>query len=333
MYPTPTTFRGLLTNLREGQVETTLTALGTESLPPGDVFLAVLYSSLNYKDALAVTGRGKIIRNYPMVPGIDLVATVEETESAQFNVGDMVLLTGFGMGETRWGGYAQKATSASEWLVPLPEHFTPQQAMAIGTAGLTAMQCLMELEAHGICPGDEVVVTGASGGVGSLAVLLLSTYGYRVVASTGRMELTDYLTSLGAAEVIERSVLSTPSDKPLQNGRWKGAVDTVGGTTLANLLSTSAYHACVTACGLASDSNLPTTVFPFILRGVRLIGVDTAQCSMERRTEAWRRLSEICPISQLDTIMTQIPLHEVPTKSLELLEGKVRGRLVVDVNA
>lgn len=303
-----------------------------DDLPPGDVLVQVACSSLNYKDGLAVTGKGKIIRSYPMVPGVDFAGTVLESQSDAYQPGDQVVLTGWGVGERHWGGFAQLARVKADWLVPLPEGLTPHHAMGIGTAGFTAMLCVLSLEASGMHPGErEVVVTGASGGVGSMAVAILGQLGYRVVASTGRTELYDYLQGLGAQECIGRDVLASDSNRPLESERWGGAVDTVGGNTLAGLLRSMAYGASVAACGLAGGSDLPTTVFPFILRGVNLLGIDSVMYPAARRSAVWERLVQALPADKLDTIMQRATLDDLPTLSEQILKGQVRGRVVIDV--
>jgi acrylyl-CoA reductase (NADPH) len=303
-----------------------------ESLPEGEVLIEVAYSSLNYKDGLAVTGQGKVIRQFPMVPGIDLAGIVREDISCRFKPGELVVLTGWGVGEHHWGGYAQWARVKADWLVPLPDGFTLKQAMGIGTAGLTAMLCVMALEEQGLQPGSrEVIVTGASGGVGSIATVLLAHLGYAVVASTGKIEAHDYLRSLGARDILDRSELAT-LQKPLKLERWGGAIDTVGGQILASLLSSMAYGTSVAACGLAFDSNLNTTVLPFILRGVRLIGIDSVMCPMARRQIAWSRLARDLCLERLEKMLRVISLEEVPAMSQAILKGQVRGRIVVDLN-
>lgn len=327
-------FRALVLEQRDGSVAAEIRTLPDSALPAGDVLVDVAYSSLNFKDGLAVTGTGKVVRAYPMVPGIDLAGTVVQSESPDYKPGDKVILTGWGIGERHWGGYAQKARVKADWLIPLPEGLTLKQAMGIGTAGLTAMLCVMALEEHGLKPGGrEVLVTGAAGGVGSLAVAILARRGYRVVASTGRASAHDFLRSLGAADVLDRSVLAAPSERPLESERWGGAVDTVGGTTLANVLKAMAYGTSVAACGLAGGSSLPATVFPFILRGVNLLGIDSVLCPKARRQEAWSRLAAELTAEVLDQVVQTVPLAEVPRLAAEILKGQIRGRVVVDVNA
>lgn len=292
----------------------------------------VAYSSLNYKDGLAITGAGKVIRSFPMVPGIDLAGVVLESASAHFKPGDAVLLTGYGIGERHWGGMAELARVRSEWLVPLPEGLTLKEAMGIGTAGFTAMLAVMALEAHGVDKTREVLVTGAAGGVGSLAVALLARLGYRVVASTGRLSEEGYLRSLGAAEVIERSLLSAPA-RPLESERFAGAVDTVGGAVLAGVLPRVAYGGSVAACGNAGGPRLETTVFPFILRGVNLLGVDSVMCPREQRLLAWQRLAQELPKPLLEAMVRTVELEEVPALAQAILQGQVRGRVVVRLAA
>lgn len=327
-------FQALVVEQQEGQVVSSLRELEREALPAGDVLIRVAYSSLNYKDGLAVTGAGKVIRRYPMVPGIDLAGTVVESASPAYRPGEAVVLTGWGIGESHWGGYAQLARVRSEWLVPLPAGLDLQQAMGIGTAGLTAMLSVMALEAHGLRPGErEVLVTGAGGGVGSVAVALLARLGYRVAASTGRPELHGYLRELGAATIVDRRDLAAPAQRPLESERWAGAVDTVGGDTLAAVLRSLAHGSSVAACGLAGGSALNTTVFPFILRGVNLLGIDSVLCPLEPRQAAWVRLARDLPAGALARMMQVAPLREVPALSREILQGRIRGRVVVDVNA
>lgn len=306
----------------------------TDELPPGEVLVSVAWSSLNYKDALAVTGRGKIIRAFPMVPGIDLAGTVEESSVPTFKKGDPIVVTGCGLGEDRWGGYSQMARVEEKSIVPLPDGLSLKQAMAIGTAGFTAMLCVMALEDHGLKPGDgEVVVTGAAGGVGGIAVALLARLGHEVVASTGRSETHEYLKALGAGRIVDRNFFKTPPDKPLGSQRWVGAVDTVGGETLASILRSLAYGRSVAACGLAGGADLNTTVFPFILRGVNLLGINSSLCPYDRRLKAWRRLARELPLELLDGMTDTAPLSEVPRLSERILEGKIRGRTVIDINA
>lgn len=299
-----------------------------EELPQGEVLVHVAYSSLNYKDGLAITGAGKVIRNFPMVPGIDFAGTVVESASPDYWPGDPVILTGWGVGERHWGGLSELARVHAEWLVPLPEGLSLQQAMGIGTAGFTAMLAVMALEAHAIDLSREVLVTGAAGGVGSLAVAVLAQLGYRVVASTGRLSEESYLQSLGAGEILDRAVLTAPS-KPLESERFGGAVDTVGGAVLAGVLPRMAYGGSVAACGNAGGVKLETTVFPFILRGVNLLGIDSVMCPKERRLLAWKRLAHDLPRPLLEAATQTVSLEEVPGLAQAILQGQVRGRVVV----
>lgn len=309
-----------------------LTQLNTADLPEGEVSVRVEWSTLNYKDALAITGKGPIVRRFPMVPGVDLAGVVEHSTSDQWQPGDRVLLNGWGVGEGHWGGLAQRASVKAGWLTRLPDTLSSRQAMAIGTAGYTAMLCLMALERHGLTPAQgEVLVTGASGGVGSFAVMLLAQRGYRVVASTGRMEEKDYLTALGAAEVIHRDTLSAPG-KPLAKARWAGVVDSVGSHTLANACAQTMEDGLVAACGLAQGMDFPATVAPFILRGVTLLGINSVTRPQGERDQAWARLAEELDTGLLERITREIGLSEAIDAADDLLAGKVRGRLVVDVN-
>lgn len=324
-------FRALLTNESDGRTTTELVDLTDEDLDPGDVTVAVEYSTLNYKDALAVTGAGKIMRRHPLVPGIDLAGTVAASEDERFAVGDRVVANGWGLSQTHHGGLAERARVPGDWLVPLPEKFGTHDAMAIGTAGYTAMLCVLALEHGGLTPdAGDVLVTGANGGVGSIAISVLSGLGYRVLASTGRPEEHEYLAALGAADVIERATLSEPG-KPFARPRWAGAVDTVGSHTLANVLAATDRAGVVAACGLAQGNDLPTTVLPFILRGVTLAGIDSVEVPQELRRTAWRRLAEDLDTDKLARTATTIALGDVVATSQEVLAGRVRGRTVVDV--
>jgi acrylyl-CoA reductase (NADPH) len=325
-------FKGILIEKDDAGYRATLSDIDEAQLPEGDVTVKVQYSTLNYKDGLAITGKGPVVRKFPLVPGIDLVGTVESSSHEGIAVGDAVVLNGWGVGEGHWGGLAQKAKLKGEWLVPLPSAFTPKQAMAIGTAGYTAMLCVLALERHGVTPDKgEILVTGANGGVGSVAVALLAKLGYTVVASTGRPQEADYLKSLGAAEIIDRAQFSA-AGRPLAKERWAGAVDTVGSHTLANVCASTRYRGVVTACGLAQGMDFPATVAPFILRGVTLAGVDSVMCPRVDRLEAWARLARDLDVSKLDLITHEIALSDAIPAAADLLDGKIRGRVVVDVN-
>lgn len=324
-------FKAILIEKGEGGQQVSLQTLDEAQLPEGDVTVDVECSTLNYKDGLAITGKGPVVKTFPMVPGIDFAGTVAASDSDAYKPGDPVVLNGWGVGEKHWGGLAEKARVDSGWLIPLPAAFNARQAMAIGTAGYTAMLSVMALERHGVTPDrGEILVTGASGGVGSYAIALLARLGYTVVASTGRTHEEAYLKGLGAQEVIDRGPLSEPG-KPLAKERWAGAIDTVGSHTLANVLAATRYEGTVAACGLAQGMDLPATVAPFILRGVTLAGVDSVMQPKAARLEAWRRLGELLDPEQLDAITETIGLEEAIDKAGDLLAGKVRGRLVVTV--
>ena len=326
-------FRALRVFKTDAGQETRLVTLTDADLMDGDVDVRVDYSTLNYKDGLAMTGRAPVVRTFPLTPGIDFAGVVERSDHAGFSVGDRVVLNGWGVGESHHGGLAQKARVKGDWLVKLPDGLSSAQAMAIGTAGYTAMLCVMALEREGITPDrGDILVTGASGGVGGVAIALLSKLGYRVIASTGRKaQEADYLTGLGAADIIERSELSGPG-RPLGKERWAGAVDSVGSHTLANVLAQTRYGGAVAACGLAQGMDLPGSVAPFILRGVTLAGVDSVMCPLPHRIEAWRRLAIDLDLKRLDAMTQKVGLEEVIALAPDILDGKVRGRVVVDVN-
>ncbi|WP_299975696.1 MDR family oxidoreductase [uncultured Pseudoteredinibacter sp.] len=317
----------------EDAVNIEINDINESQLPDGEVLVDVDYSSLNYKDSLALNGRLPSIRNYPMVPGIDFAGTVIESSSEAFSAGDKVVLNGWGVGENHWGGYAQKARVQASQLVALPEAFTTRQAMAIGTAGYTAMLCVMALEKNGVTPDQgEVLVTGAAGGVGSVAISILSKLGYTVVASTGRASEEAYLKSLGASSIIDRNELSEPG-RPLNKERWAAAVDAVGSHTLANICASLKYDGVVAATGLAQGSDLPATVMPFILRGVTLAGVDSVMAPKARREEAWRRLAEDLDVSKLEAMTEELGLADLAEATAQQLKGvKTHGRTVVNVN-
>jgi acrylyl-CoA reductase (NADPH) len=325
-------FKAILIDKTDNNYSARLTNLEDSDLPEGDVTVDVEYSSLNYKDALAITGQAPVVRRLPMVPGIDLVGTVSSSEHPEITAGMSVVLNGWGVGEVHWGGLAQKACLKGDWLVPLPSAFDARQAMAIGTAGYTAMLCVMALEQQGVTPGKgEILVTGAAGGVGSVAISVLTKLGYRVVALTGRPEESDYVTGLGASEILHRDELSSPG-KPLTKERWSGVVDVVGSHVLANACAATRYGGVVTACGLAGGMDFPATVAPFILRGVSLIGIDSVMCPRDKRLTAWQRLAQDLDLEKLGTIAHQINLSETIPMAKQLLDGKIRGRVIVDVN-
>jgi acrylyl-CoA reductase (NADPH) len=308
-----------------------LTEFDEANLMEGDVTVAVEWSTLNYKDGLAITGKAPVVRRYPMIPGIDFAGTVEASSHPDWKPGDKVILNGWGLGETHLGAYAEKARVKGQWLVRLPARLSPRQAMAIGTAGYTAMLAVMALERHGLTPDQgPVVVTGAAGGVGSVAVALLARQGFKVIASTGRTQEADYLKGLGASEVIDRAELTGPV-RPLAKERWAGGIDSVGSTTLANMLSMTKYGGAVAACGLAGGMDLPTRVAPFILRGVSLLGIDSVQCPLKLRTAAWQRLESDLDRGKLESITGEIGLAEVIGEAGSILEGRVRGRIVVKI--
>lgn len=324
-------FKALLLEKSEGGVQAAVRPVDDAGLPEGDVLLRVEHSSLNYKDALAITHRGPVVRAWPMVAGIDGAGTVLESTHAAWKPGDRVILNGWGVGETRWGCLAESARVKGDWLVALPAAFTTRQAMAIGTAGYTAMLCVLALERHGVTPGDgEVLVTGATGGVGSVAVALLARLGHRVIASTGKAAEADFLRGLGAAGVLDRAELAAPG-KPLQKERWAAVVDAVGSHTLVNACAQTRYGGVVAACGLAGGGDLPGTVMPFILRGVTLAGVDSVYAPIARRREAWARLATDLDAARLEAIATDIGLDDVVAQAQRLMEGKLRGRVVVTI--
>jgi acrylyl-CoA reductase (NADPH) len=333
MIPAVTTFKAIYVTEADGKASVALRELDRSALPPGEVLVRVAYSSLNYKDGLAVTGKPGVIRKYPMVAGIDFAGVVEESSSPEFRPGDKVVVTGCGTSETIWGGYAQLARLGARHIVPLPAGMSLQQAMGIGTAGFTAMQSVIALERHGLVPGErEVLVTGATGGVGSTAVAILAKLGYKVAASTGRPEHHDYLRSLGAATILSREEASAPSQRPLEHERWAASIDSVGSDTLAATLRSLAQRGSVAACGLAGGAALNTTVYPFILRGVNLLGIDSSKATRPERLEIWRRLAMDLPLDKLDAMIQVIPMSGVIEAGRRILAGQVRGRIVVDVD-
>lgn len=332
---TKDSFRGLLQRQSDDAVTTELETIEASALPPGDVTVAVEFSTLNYKDGLVLKGLGGLVRNYPHVPGIDFAGTVEASEHPDYKPGDPVILTGWRVGEVQWGGYAEKARVSGDWLVPMPAGMDSRGAMALGTAGFTAMLAVIALEDQGVVPGSdgEVLVTGAAGGVGSVAVAILAKLGYQVAAGTGREETHGYLQGLGAASIVGRDELEAPPKGPLSSERWASAIDNVGGPILANLLGALKTGGSCAAVGLAASPKLETTVIPFLLRGVNLLGIDSVMCPQVRRREAWRRLSQDFPAAAFDDMTTVVGLGDLPGLADQILSGQVRGRTVVDVNA
>ena len=317
----------------DGKISQSIQQIDTDRLPEADVTVAVEYSTVNYKDGLCITGGGGLVRKYPHVPGIDFAGTVEASADPRYEAGDKVVLTGWRVGEAWWGGHAQKARVKADWLVPLPAGLDTRSAMAVGTAGFTAMLAVMALEEHGLEPGNgPVLVTGAAGGVGSVAVAILAGLGYEVAAVTGRPETTDYLTGLGATTIVPRADIAEPSARPLESETWAGCVDAVGGGMLARVLTQLKYRASVAAVGLAGGSALPTTVIPFLLRGVNLLGIDSVMKPYPARLEAWRRIATDLPMDKLEAMVHEAQLADLPALGAAILEGQVRGRVVVDVN-
>jgi len=326
------TFKALLATQDAGKFHASIQQLDRESLPPGEVTIQVKYSTLNYKDGLAVTGKPGVIRKFPMVPGVDLAGVVEESSSPEWKPGDEVVVTGFGLSETQWGGYAELARLDARLLVPLPRGLTLKQAMAIGTAGFTAMQCIIALERRGLKPDTgDVLVTGAAGGVGSVAVAILAKLGYRVFASTGRPQFGDYLRTLGAKEIVDRAALAAPSHRPMESERWAGAIDSVGGETLAAIIRALRARGSVASCGLAGGAALNTTVLPFILRGVNLLGINSVYVSREERLEVWERLARDLPRDLLDMMTEEAQLENIFELGEQILAGKIRGRTVIRI--
>lgn len=325
-------FKAIVIDKNSGTYQSNLTELDDTQLPEGDVTVRVAFSTLNYKDGLAITGRSPVVRQFPMVPGIDFAGTVETSNHPRYKTGDRVVLNGWGVGEVHWGGLAQKARVKGDWLIPLPAGLTESQAMAIGTAGYTAMLCLIALERQGLTPDrGEVLVTGANGGVGSFAIALLAGQGYSVTASTGRPDEAEYLQRLGATTIIDRAELSSPG-RVLAKERWAAAIDSVGSHTLANVCASIREDGLVAACGLAQGMDFPATVAPFILRGISLLGINSVTRPYEERVAAWQRLSTDLDLQQLADITREVSLSEALPIASELLDGKVRGRIVVDVN-
>jgi acrylyl-CoA reductase (NADPH) len=324
-------FSALVLDESDGKVTSSIKELPVSALPAGDVTVRVTHSTLNYKDGLVLNGLGRLVRRYPHVPGIDFAGMVEESQHKDWKPGDHVVLTGWRVGETHWGGYATRARVKGEWLVPLARGLTARQAMAIGTAGFTAMLAVLALEAHGVTPDQgEVLVTGAAGGVGSVATAVLAKLGYSVACSTGRPATHDYLRGLGAKTLIDRASIAIPSGKPLDTERWAGAIDPVGGATLAAILPQIRYRGSVAACGLAGGTKLETTVIPFLLRGVNLLGIDSVMCPMGLRRQAWERLGRDLPLDKLDSMIETAKLADLPRLAGAILKGEVRGRVVVE---
>jgi acrylyl-CoA reductase (NADPH) len=329
-------FRALLVEQNDdGRANASVQELDDGRLPAdGNVTVAVEYSTLNYKDGLCVNGLGGLVRNFPHVPGIDFAGTVEASNDARYKPGDKVVLTGWRVGEAWWGGYAEKARVKADWLVPLPAGLTTRQAMAVGTAGFTSMISVMALEQHGLKPGQgEVLVTGAAGGVGSVATAILGKLGYEIAAVTGRPEQSDYLKSLGATRIVARDEVSTPSGKPLEREMWAGCIDAVGGAMLATILPQMKYGASVAAVGLAGGNKLDTTVIPFLLRAVNLLGIDSVMQPYDNRLKAWQRIASDLPMDKLDAMIETAKLDELPKLGRDILKGQIKGRVVVDVRA
>ena len=328
------TFKALVLDEDSGKVEASIKTLDESALPEGDVTVDIAFSTLNYKDGMVLGGIGRLVRNYPHVPGVDFAGVVASSDSPDFAPGDSVVLTGWRVGEVHWGGYAQKARVKSQWLTHLPDGLSAQHAMAIGTAGFTSMLAVMALEHAGLTPDQgQVLVTGANGGVGGVAVSILAKLGYEVAASTGRPELADNLRALGASEIIDRAELAIVPERPMLSERWAGAIDAVGGATLSAIIAQLKYGGSVAACGLAGGSKLDTTNIPFLLRGVNLLGIDSVMCSPARRGVAWARLAKELPLENLDALTEIVPLADLPGLGPKILKGETKGRVVVDVNA
>ena len=326
-------FTALVLDEADGKVTASIKELDEAALPEGDVTVAVSYSTLNYKDGMILKGIGRLVRNYPHVPGIDFAGIVEASDSPDYKIGDHVLLTGWRVGEAHWGGYAERARVSADWLVPMPDGMDALQAMALGTAGFTAMLAVMALEEAGVAPDQgPVLVTGAGGGVGGVAVALLAALGYTVEAATGRAALADHLTALGAARIVPRAELEVPPARPLLPERWAGAVDAVGGKALAAILPQLTYHGAVASCGLAGGHELHGTVIPFLLRGIRLLGIDSVMCPAARRRAAWARLARDMPKGHLERLTEVVKLAALPELADRILKGETRGRIVVDLS-
>ncbi len=319
---------------KQGDVSSALQTLNDDQLPAGDVTVAIQYTTVNYKDGLCMQPNNGMVREYPHVPGIDFSGTVQVSTDPRYKPGDKVVLTGWRVGETHWGGFSQKACVKADWLVPLPDGLTAKQAMAVGTAGFAAILAIMALEDHGLKPDQgEVLVTGAAGGVGSIATAILANLGYEVAAVTGRPETADYLKSLGASRIVGRGEIDTASKRPMESATWAGCVDAVGGEMLARVIGQLKYGASVAAVGLAGGAALPTSVIPFLLRGVNLLGIDSVMQPFENRQRAWQRVATDLPLDKLDAMIRPATLADVPTLATEILKGQIKGRVVVDVNA
>lgn len=327
-------FNALIVDKSDEGTKAEVRQIGLDDLPAGDVTVAIDYSTVNYKDGLCIGPGGGLVRNYPHVPGIDFAGTVEASDDDRYAVGDKVVLTGWRVGEAHWGGYAQKARVKADWLVPLPDGLSTRQAMAVGTAGFTSMLAVMALEDHGLTPGDgPVLVTGAAGGVGSVATAILANLGHEVAAVTGRPETTDYLQSLGATQIVAREDINETTKRPLEAETWAGCVDAVGGDMLARVLGQMKYGASVSAVGLAGGAGLPATVIPFLLRGVNLLGIDSVMQPYDNRLRAWKRIATDLPMAKLDDMVHPATLGDLPALGRDILKGQVKGRVVVDVNA
>ena len=329
-------FNALVVNkdAESGKTSAAVQQIDVSDLPEGDVLIDVEFSTVNYKDGLCIGPGGGLVRNYPHVPGIDFAGTVAESSDDRYKAGDRVVLTGWRVGEVHWGGYAQKTRVKADWLVPLPDGLTTRQAMAVGTAGFTAMLAVMALENHGVKPGDKpVLVTGAAGGVGSVATAILANLGYGVAAVTGRAEASDYLTSLGATQIVARDEINETTKRPLESENWAGCIDAVGGDMLARVLGQVCYGGSVAAVGLAGGAGLPATVIPFLLRGVNLLGIDSVMQPYDNRLKAWQRIASDLPMDKLEAMINPAVLSDLPGLGADILKGQVRGRVVVDVNA
>jgi acrylyl-CoA reductase (NADPH) len=327
-------FKALVLREQDRKVSSAIETLAPGQLPEGEVLVRVSHSTLNYKDGMVLNGLGRLVKSYPHVPGVDFAGVVEHSTSPDWQAGDPVVLTGWRVGEWHWGGYAQYARVKADWLVRLPDGMTAERAMAIGTAGFTSMLAVMALERHGLTPAaGDVLVTGAAGGVGSVAIAILARLGYRVVAATGRPETHEYLAGLGAGAFVDRAELAQPVTRPLQAERWAAAIDSVGSTTLATILTQLRYRGAVAACGLAGGNDLPASVIPFLLRGVNLLGIDSVLSPLPERQQAWRRLARELDPALIDGMVQVIGLGDLPDYANRILQGQVRGRVVVDVNA